>query len=87
MYVNSMKNPSKAKGLWSEVIKDIVHRMMMAAMGPFTGVLGRFIFFAEKFSMMRNMAARRIPAWMMVAAHGCTDPLARGLKIIKVHIM
>ncbi len=87
MYVKSMKSPSKAKGLWGEDIKDMVHRMMMAVRGRVIGVLGRLIFFAEKFSMMRKMAASKIPAWMMVVAHGWTDPLARGAKIIRVHIM
>jgi len=56
-------------------------------MGLFNGVFGRLIFFTDKFSMIRKMAASMMPAWIMVVAHGWTDPLARGVKIIRVHIM
>jgi len=85
--MKSMKSPSKAKGLWLEKANDAVHKIIMTNMGLFNGVSGRLIFFADKFSMIRKMAARRIPIWMMVVAHGWTDPLARGVKIIRVHIM
>ena len=85
--MKSMKSPSKAKGLWLERANDTVHKIIMANMGLFNGVFGRLIFFTDKFSMIRKMAASMMPAWIMVVAHGWTDPLARGVKIIRVHIM
>ncbi len=82
MYVKSMRSPSKATGLWEEKVKDTAHRIRMAVMGLVIGVFGMAVFFATIM-----MADSRIRIWMMVVAHGWTEPRARGVNTIRVQIM
>jgi len=77
-----MSMPSRAKALWGEKVKDAAHRIVIAVMGLVIGVFGMVVFFRSNI-----MADIIIRAWIMVVAHGCTEPLARGVKIIKAQIM
>jgi len=51
-------------------------------MGLVIGVFGIGDFLSKKI-----MAAVMIDIWIIVVAHGWTDPLNRGVKIIRKHIM
>jgi len=61
-------------------------RTARAKKGRSRGVLIHFHSHVRLFSIKKVARAMTVTMWMLAIAHGCTDPLARGVKTKRMYI-
>jgi hypothetical protein len=80
-----MKDQKLVRGCTEKTV-DRKDRIIMTRMGLSKGVLIHPHSHARLFSTKKAVRAMRLIIWIDVTAHGCTEALGRGVRMIRAYI-